>query len=123
MLWQAFNSFFFAQPSFLEKYPGISDVTLSVNFPFRGQGKFAFVEFVDDVIASTALCMDGFELHGRPIIVSRPQMYAPPPDGEAPALDVQVPHCAVQEGGSSEWEVFVQRMWEWELFAQKMWSC
>ena len=91
MLRQAFNSFFFAQPSFLERYPGIWDVTLSVNFPCRGQGKFAFVEFVDDVIASTALCMNGFELRGRPMMVGRPQMYTPPPDGEAPALAVQPP--------------------------------
>ena len=52
---QAFNRLFLALPSFVERYPDISDVVRALYFPPRGDGMFAFVEFVDDVITTTAV--------------------------------------------------------------------
>ncbi|CAK0892591.1 unnamed protein product [Prorocentrum cordatum] len=51
-------------------------------------GAFAFVEFQDEMLASTAMLFSGFELCGRSAGMGRPQGYLPPPNGEAPALDV-----------------------------------
>lgn len=50
---------------------------------------FAFVEFMDDVLTTTAIAMNGFELLGRHVRVGRPQHYIPAPNGENPQLDVQ----------------------------------
>ncbi|CAE6920129.1 unnamed protein product [Symbiodinium natans] len=86
---QAFNRLFLALPSFVERYPDISDVVRALYFPPRGDGMFAFVEFVDDVITTTAVQMSGFELEHRAIKIGRPQNYTPPQNGELPALDVQ----------------------------------
>jgi len=44
-----------------------------------GEGKFAFVEFRDELIAITALQLDKIELAGRPLNVGRPAGYMPAP--------------------------------------------
>jgi hypothetical protein len=44
-----------------------------------GEGKFAFVEFRDELIAVTALQLDKIELAGRPLNVGRPAGYQPAP--------------------------------------------
>ena len=67
MLRNIFNRFFFAIPSFSERYPDVVDVVRTLYFPPKGDGMFAFVEFVDDVITTTAVQMSGFELHNRAI--------------------------------------------------------
>ena len=43
------------------------DVIRGLYFPPKGEGMFAFVEFVDDVITNTAIRMSGFELNGRAV--------------------------------------------------------
>ena len=89
MLRQAFNRLFLSLPSFVERYPDIVDVVRSLYFPPKGEGMFAFVEFVDDVLTTTAMQMSGFELQNRSIRIGRPQSYEPPHDGELAGLDVQ----------------------------------
>ncbi|CAE7692290.1 unnamed protein product [Symbiodinium sp. CCMP2456] len=89
MLRQAFNRLFLDLPSFVERYPDIVDVIRSLYFPPKGDGMFAFVEFVDDVLTTTAMQMSGFELQNRSIKIGRPQSYEPPHDGELAGLDVQ----------------------------------
>jgi len=89
MLRQAFNRLFLDLPSFVERYPDIVDVIRSLYFPPKGEGMFAFVEFVDDVLTTTAMQMSGFELQNRSIRIGRPQSYEPPHDGELAGLDVQ----------------------------------
>jgi len=44
-----------------------------------GEGKFAFVEFRDELIAITALQLDKIELAGRPLNIGRPAGYMPAP--------------------------------------------
>ncbi|CAK9107952.1 Hypothetical protein SCF082_LOCUS50223 [Durusdinium trenchii] len=89
MLKEAFNRLFYAIPSFIERYPDVVDTVKSVFFPPKSEGMFAFVEFVDDVLTTTAIAMSGFELCGRAVRVGRPQHYILPPNGEIPALDLQ----------------------------------
>lgn len=89
VLWQALNRLFQSLPAFRECYPDVPDPVRSLAFPSNGQGMFAFVEFCDEVIASTAICMSGFELCGRPVKVGRPQGYQQAHYGELPPLDVQ----------------------------------
>lgn len=64
VLKETFNRLFRALPGFLERYPDVVDTVKSVFFPPKSEGKFAFVEFVDEVLTSTAIAMSGFELHG-----------------------------------------------------------
>ena len=73
----------------METYPDVVDVVRTLFFPPKGEGMFAFVEFVDDVITTTAIQMSGFELHSKVIKIGRPANYAPPHDGELPGLDVK----------------------------------
>lgn len=89
MLRAAFNRLFNALPEFVERYPDIDDPVKSVYFPPKADGMFAFLEFVEDVLTTTAIAMSGFELAGRPIRVGRPQNYVVPVNGELPPLDVQ----------------------------------
>ena len=51
-----------------------------------GEGKFAFVEFRDELIAVTALQLDKVELAGRPLNVGRPAGYQPAPGIPLPPL-------------------------------------
>ena len=44
--------------------PDVVDTVKSVFFPPKSEGKFAFVEFVDEVLTTTAIAMSGFEPHG-----------------------------------------------------------
>ena len=64
VLKETFNRLFRALPGFLERYPDVVDTVKSVFFPPKSEGKFAFVEFVDEVLTTTAIAMSGFELHG-----------------------------------------------------------
>lgn len=90
VLWQAIKRLFHALPAFIERYGPDLDPVRSASIPVNGQGMFAFVEFVDDVLASTAIEMSGFELLGRGVKVGRPQGYQSNQfGGDAPALDVQ----------------------------------
>jgi len=50
-----------------------------------GEGKFAFVEFRDELIAITALQLDKIELAGRPLNIGRPAGYMPAPGIPLPA--------------------------------------
>jgi len=90
VLWQAVSRLFDALPAFHERYPELADPVVSVAFPTGGQeGAFAFVQFFDEVLASTAVLMNGFELCGRSVKVGRPMNYQPAPGGELPPLDVE----------------------------------
>uniref|UniRef100_A0A6U5J7E4 RRM domain-containing protein n=1 Tax=Calcidiscus leptoporus TaxID=127549 RepID=A0A6U5J7E4_9EUKA len=46
-----------------------------------GEGKFAFVEFRDELMAVTALQLDKVELAGRPLNIGRPAGFVPPSAG------------------------------------------
>lgn len=61
MLRAAFNRLFNALPEFVERYPDIYDPVKSVYFPPKADGMFAFIEFVEDVLTTTAIAMSGFE--------------------------------------------------------------
>lgn len=61
MLREAFNRLFNALPAYVERYPDVVDAVKTVFFPPKGEGMFAFVEFVDDVLTTTAIAMSGFE--------------------------------------------------------------
>ena len=50
-----------------------------------GEGKFAFVEFRDELIAVTALQLDKVEFAGRPLNIGRPAGYMPAPGVPLPA--------------------------------------
>ena len=50
-----------------------------------GEGKFAFVEFRDELIAVTALQLDKVELANRPLNIGRPAGYQPAPGMALPA--------------------------------------
>lgn len=89
MLREAFTRLFHALPAFVERYPDVVDPVKSIFFPPKGEGMFAFVEFMDDVLTTTAIAMNGFEMLGRHVRVGRPQHYIPAPNGENPQLDVQ----------------------------------
>jgi len=88
MLRQALSRLFNALPMFHEMYPDVSDPVRNVAFP-DGKGAFAFVEFFDEVVTTTAVLLSGFELCGRSVKIGRPQGYQPPPYGELPPLDVE----------------------------------
>ena len=64
VLKETFNSLFKSLPSFIERYPDIVDTVKSVYFPAKADRAFAFVEFVDDVLTTTAIAMSGFEYLG-----------------------------------------------------------
>lgn len=70
MLKEAFNRLFYAIPSFIERYPDVVDTVKSVFFPPKSEGMFAFVEFVDDVLTTTAIAMSGFEYLGRRAVLT-----------------------------------------------------
>lgn len=61
MLREAFTRLFHALPAFVERYPDVVDPVKSIFFPPKGEGMFAFVEFMDDVLTTTAIAMNGFE--------------------------------------------------------------
>ena len=61
MLREAFTRLFHALPAFVERYPDVVDPVKSIFFPPKGEGMFAFVEFMDDVLTTTAIAMSGFE--------------------------------------------------------------
>ena len=61
MLREAFTRLFHALPAFVERYPDVVDPVKSIFFPPKGVGMFAFVEFMDDVLTTTAIAMNGFE--------------------------------------------------------------
>lgn len=88
VLRQAVNRLFNELPSFRMMYPDVQDVVRSITFPSAGGGMFAFVDLVDEVVASTAVQMNGFELCGRSVRVGRPQGYLAPETGDVPPLDV-----------------------------------
>lgn len=58
-----------------------------VNVQMHGEGKFAFVQFRDDELASTAMKFDKLMLCGRPINIGRPSGYVPPYP-PVPPLDI-----------------------------------
>jgi len=89
VLMDAFREMFLSLPAYRMQYPDLADPIRSCGLPSNGQGMFAFVEFVDEVLASTAITMTGFELCGRPVKVGRPQGYMQAPFGEAQPLDVE----------------------------------
>lgn len=89
MLREAFTRLFNALPAFVERYPDVVEPVKCIFFPPKGEGMFAFVEFMDDVLTTTAIAMSGFEILGRHVRVGRPQHYVPAPNGENPPLDVQ----------------------------------
>jgi len=56
-----------------------------------GDGKFAFVEFRDELMAVTALQLDKVELSGRPLNVGRPAGFIPPSAGLPQPTPLQLP--------------------------------
>lgn len=85
----ALNRLFFALPAFVTTYPDLLDAVRGIAFPPAAQGMFAFVEFHDEVLASTALQMSGFELCGRSVKVGRPMGFSNGAYVELQPLDVQ----------------------------------
>jgi len=78
----------FAQP--LLTLPGAEDgsgVPPVIDARVDAGGKFAFVEFRSEELASTALALfNNMELCGRPMQVARPTGYVPGPNGPPPPL-------------------------------------
>jgi len=78
---------FLQLPGYVSAYPDRPNPVLSVTIP-PGQGTFAFVELIDEVVTSTLILMSGFELFGRAVRIGRPQGYEMPSYGELSALDL-----------------------------------
>lgn len=70
------NRLFKSLPSYVAVYGELDAVTL-INNPSCSGGCFAFVEFIDELVASTAVEMSGVELAGRPLRIGRPQSSNP----------------------------------------------
>lgn len=88
ILSHAIMNLFLQLPAFTSAYPDVPNPVLNVAMP-SGQGKFAFVELVDEVMASTLILMSGFEVLGRPVRTARPQGYEKPSCGsDLNTLDV-----------------------------------
>jgi len=79
---------FRALPSFLCAY-GELDPIAGLHFPPAGRGGFAFVDFADEILTTTAIQMSGVELNGRKVRIGRPQGYICPPHLAVSPLDVK----------------------------------
>lgn len=88
-LTEALRALFKTLPEYPAKYPALADPILSVKFPNVGNGIFAFVEFADEVLASTAMCFNGLEFQGRALKIGRPAGYECGPSGQPAPLDVE----------------------------------
>eukprot|EP01006_Ploeotia_vitrea_P023547 TRINITY_DN56059_c0_g1_i1.p1 TRINITY_DN56059_c0_g1~~TRINITY_DN56059_c0_g1_i1.p1 ORF type:complete len:505 (-),score=81.27 TRINITY_DN56059_c0_g1_i1:311-1801(-) len=86
MLKQFFTGLFNKLPQYAEKFPGSPCPVVSVRT--NSDGKFAFVEFIDECISTTALKFDKTDLCGRPVNIGRPKEYQSPPGGDPTPLDV-----------------------------------
>ena len=70
----------------LEPAGGASAAPPVVDTRLDAGGKFAFIEFRDASLASTALTLfHGMEFCGRPMTVARPSGYVPPPSASQPS--------------------------------------
>lgn len=91
-LHEHFNWLFSELPEFHDRYPqlvatnGGARAVLKVKL--LESGEHAFVKFADDVLATTAISMDGFILHGQQVKVRRPRLFVTPLDGVRAPLDV-----------------------------------
>lgn len=64
----------FSLPDYEAAYPGMPEPICSLEMRRNGtRGLFAFVEFLDDTIASTVQKLNGVELKGRPMRIGRPK--------------------------------------------------
>jgi len=82
----AFDALFSGLPEFHVKYPKLGSAVVEAQI--IGQGVQATVLFFDDVLATTAVRMDGFVLFGQPVRVRRPSGYTIPSGGELQPLSV-----------------------------------
>ena len=83
MLRDLFGSLVSALPAFdPSKGPAVTNIQMCSN------GCYAFVEFREESLASTALKFHGLEVAGRRIKIGRPTGYVVPPTGDVPGLDV-----------------------------------
>ncbi|KAF4678116.1 hypothetical protein FOL47_005395 [Perkinsus chesapeaki] len=70
----------------------------------RGDGRFAFVEFQNDRLASAAMSIfNGMEVLGRRLVCSRPQGYEPPVAGSLPAPAATQQWNAMPQQASIGW--------------------
>merc|ERR1712107_241975 len=60
-------------PEFLVKYGADFNVIERVSLP--SDGAYAFVLFADDVLARTAISLDGMQLQGRPLKIGRSEAF------------------------------------------------
>jgi len=92
VLQECFCKLFHALPSYAEAYPGMPKPVCSITWPVQCQGhngQFAFVEFLDEVLAETAMLMSGADLCGRPLRIGRPQGFVKSiSDPQVQTLDV-----------------------------------
>mmetsp|Transcript_14596 Transcript_14596/g.42179 ORF Transcript_14596/g.42179 Transcript_14596/m.42179 type:complete len:107 (-) Transcript_14596:109-429(-) len=77
---------FVSLPEFWERYSWRLTAVVRVNM--MAGGVYAFVEFADEVLASTAILMDGFMLAGKKVRVQRPSRNRGAFAGFAQGLDV-----------------------------------
>ncbi|CAK0869178.1 unnamed protein product [Prorocentrum cordatum] len=85
---RALLTLFSELPAYVATYPDISSPLVHITLHVAGMGAYAFAEFFDSRLASTAIQFSGLTLHGKVLSVRRPQGYVVPPQGEAAPLDV-----------------------------------
>lgn len=91
---ELFESLMKSIPSFNAAHgPAVTNTQICSN------GMYAFVEFRDERLASTAMKFHGLQVAGRAIKIGRPGGYVEPPTGPAPSLDV--PLAVLDELGVS----------------------
>lgn len=83
----ALDTMFSMLPDFHRYYANLRSVVLGVTFV--GIGSTAFVEFADEILASTAVRIETFELCGHKVRMRRPKSCLKPSGGWARGLNVE----------------------------------
>lgn len=85
----AFRRLFHGLPEYLAKYPAELEPVTDVFFPQVGLvGSFAFVRFLDTVLANTAILLSGLDLCGRAVTVGHCRARVGQERGDTRHLDV-----------------------------------